>query len=127
MVIVAPGCGPAFVQPSVYPNDYLKRVGDAQLERDLTDCNDLASTYVKDRDKYNQLARDTATGAVVGSASGALAGVIIGDNVGRAVGAGAAVGAIIPILQSLFTSDDASPDRETFVETCLRDRGYQVL
>ena len=126
-IIVLAGCSTTFVRPNLYPNDHLLKNSKEQVDRDMVQCNDLATTYVKDASKYNKIARESITGAAIGSASGALAGVIVGNSVGRSVGAGAAVGAIIPILQRLFQSNEPSPNRERFVEICLRDKGYQVL
>jgi outer membrane lipoprotein SlyB len=127
VLAVATGCGPTTVKPDLYLNEHLRQVGNEQLERDIAECNDLAATYVKHSGKYDELARDTAKGAVIGSAAGALGGVIMGDNVGRALAAGAAAGAINPLLQQVFSSGEPSPNREKFVEYCLADRGYQVL
>ena len=124
---IAAGCSSASIKPDLYPNKHLLGLSKQEVDRDISECNDLAQTYVNDSARYNKIARETATGAAIGSASGALAGVITGANVGRSVGAGAAVGAIVPLLQRLFSSDQPTPTREKFVELCLSDRGYQVL
>ncbi len=115
VTLLIQGCGPTFVRPTIYPNEHLRQVGHEQFERDLTECNGLATTYVTDKDRYDEIARDSLTGAAVGSASGAVAGVVLGESVGRAVGAGAAVGAIVPLLHNIFRADEPSPDRERFV------------
>ena len=121
-------CSPTFVRPTIYPNEHLKQVGDAQFERDLNECNDLATTYASDKNRYDDLARQSLGGAAIGSASGAVGGAILGGKIGRSVAAGAAIGAIIPLLHQMFRSDDAaSPNREKFVSYCLQDRGYKVL
>ncbi len=125
--LLSVGCTSTFVRPNLYPNSYLLNKPKAEVEADLKRCNELADTYVKDASQYNQIARDSLAGAAIGSASGALAGTIVGSNVGRSVGAGAAVGAIVPLLQSLFQNHQPSPDRESFVKLCLKDKGYQVL
>jgi hypothetical protein len=129
IVVNIAGCGNKRVEPTIYPNEHSRRGGPDQLERDLDECNALADRYAQDRDTLTDAARQGLTGAVIGSAGGALGGVIMGGNVGRSVGAGAAIGAIIPILQIIINSaisPDSSPNRETFVRYCLRDRGYQV-
>ncbi len=130
VIITTSGCGNRRIEPNIYPNEHSRRGGPAQFERDVDECNGLADQYVRDRDTLTEAAKAGLTGAVVGSAGGALGGVIVGANVGRSVGAGAAIGAIIPILQVIInsaTSSDSSPNRETFVSYCMRDRGYQVL
>lgn len=127
LAIFFAGCSPAFVRPDLYPNDHLRSVGSEKLEKDIAECNDLASTYVSDADTYDKLIRDMGVGSAVGAGSGVLAGVITDSSLGRATAAGAAVGAIIPILQKIFTLDQASPNREKFVAMCLTDRGYLVL
>jgi outer membrane murein-binding lipoprotein Lpp len=123
------GCSSKRIEPMIYPNDYSHRVGEAQISRDIDECNALADQYAKDRDALTEAAKQGLGGAVIGSTAGALGGVIIGGNVGRSVGAGAAVGAVIPLLQMIISSATepaTTPSRETFVNYCMRDRGYQI-
>ena len=126
LLLVTVGCSPSRVEPAIFPNTHFNDVGEAGVQRDIDECNALATRYVKDAEIFNKVARDTLTGGVIGSAAGALGGVITGGNVGRSVGAGAAIGVIIPLLQSIFQSTDSTPSRTTFVEYCLRDRGYDI-
>ena len=126
ILLVTSGCSPSRVEPTIYPNVHFHDVGEAGVERDIDECNVLATRYVKDAEIFNKVARDALAGGLVGSAAGALGGVITGGNVGRSVGAGAAIGVIIPLLQSIFQSNNSTPSRTTFVEYCLRDRGYDI-
>ena len=123
------GCSSSRIEPVIYPNEHSRVVGDAQISRDIDECNVLADQYAKDRDTLTEAAKRGLGGAVIGSAAGALGGVITGGNVGRSVGAGAAIGAVIPLLHMIISSatePSTTPSRETFVNYCMRDRGYQV-
>lgn len=120
------GCS-SHIEPTLYPNDHLLKVGPEQADRDIQECNDLADRYVKNASEFDRLARDSLTAGAIGAGTGALGGVIIGENVGRSVAAGAAVGAIIPLLQHIFESQQPSPTRARFVEYCLSTKGYSII
>ena len=126
VVLLISGCGSSKIQPPLIPNMHYRDAGEAQVQKDVDECNGLADQYGKQPDRYTDMARQAGTGVIIGSAAGALGGVIMGGNVGRSVGAGAAIGAIVPLIQMLLTSNDDTPSRTTFVEACLTNRGYEV-
>ena len=117
-------CGPK--RPVLYPNDYLKQVGQSQAEREIDTCIQMANDYKASGDKTKEIAKDTGKAAVVGAATGAVVGVIAGDaGIGAAIGgAGAATAAL---GAGIMRSDEPDPIFRQFVDQCLREKGYQPL
>jgi len=72
------------------------------------------------------VARDSAIGAGGGAVIGAVGGAIYG-GAGRGAAAGAATGATAGILHGLLNAGSPSPLYQSYVNTCLSDRGYRVL
>ncbi|MGH7789142.1 MAG: hypothetical protein ACRERC_19885, partial [Candidatus Binatia bacterium] len=70
-------------KPTLYPNEHYNKVGAAQAEGDIADCEARAQDYVKTGGKGGQRAAETArnvgVGAAVGAAGGAVGGAIGGD------------------------------------------------
>lgn len=101
-------------------------VDQAQLDRDIDECQALARQHTREG---SAMARDTArrtgVGAAIGAATGAVGGAIWG-NPGRGAATGAAVGATSGLLGSLFSRGD-DPVRRRYVERCMTDRGYDVI
>src|SRR5690606_17629366 len=62
----------ACAQPVLYPNDHLRKVGEATAQEDVRACMSMADNAGADR--HGWLARDTAGGAAVGAAAGAAGG-----------------------------------------------------
>ena len=48
-------------------------------------------------------------------------------SAGRGAGAGAAVGAVGGLASGLFKSSEPDPLYKSYVDTCLRERGYQTI
>jgi hypothetical protein len=122
-------------QPTLYPNETYNRVGKAQADQDIAACEAKAKEYVKSGGADSQMAKDTARnvggGAAIGAASGAVGGAI-GGNVGQGAAVGAASGATAGLLGTLFANmwgGGGAPDPvyANFVETCLREKGYQPI
>lgn len=111
--------------PDFYPNEHLRAVGQAQAHQDTRYCMSLADEYVKEPEKWKDVATDSLGGAVLGTATGAVGGAIVG-NTGRGVGIGAATGAIIGLVRGLQKAGDPNPTYERFVEQCLSEKGYRV-
>lgn len=136
-ILVAVGllAGCAVKRPTLYPNEKYNSVGKAQADQDIADCEAKAKEYVKTGGVDSQMARDaaknTAGGAVVGAAGGAVGGAI-GGNVGQGAAVGAASGATAGLVGTLLGglfSGGSGPDPvyASFVETCLREKGYQPI
>lgn len=113
--------------PQFYPNAHLQSVGSERAREDREYCMSLADEYVEDKGRYNDMAKDTAVGAVGGAAAGAVGGAILGGSVGRTTAAGAAAGAVIAIVRGLFEMSEQSPSYQRFVEYCLQKRGYEIV
>ncbi len=61
--------------PVLYPNAHLNTVGDAQAQRDIAECQQLADAYVK-----SNPSGDIAKSTVIGGAGGALVGAAVGRS-----------------------------------------------
>jgi hypothetical protein len=101
-------------------------VGEAASKRDIDECMQLASSADLEKSKAGETAKSTATGAAVGGAAGAAGGAIMG-SAGRGAGAGAAVGAVGGLAGGLFSASEPDPLYKSYVNTCLRERGYQTI
>jgi len=111
--------------PVLYPNAYLKTVGQEQADRDIADCRQQAEAYIKS-DAAKTVAKDTviggAGGAVVGGAVGAVRG-----SFGSDLGVGAAAGAAAGLVSGVIKASEPSPLYKSFVNRCLSTKGYEVI
>ena len=131
LVVVVAGCSAR--RPVLYPNEQYNKVGDAAAQRDIDDCLNRASQYVKSGGQSEQAARQvggrTAVGAGVGAATGAVGGAIAG-NPGEGAAVGAASGATAGLLTGIFdfwSAREVDPVYSNFVDRCLRERGYDPI
>jgi len=122
MAVLA-GC--AAPQPVVYPNARMRGVGPYEIDRDIAECRYLADLYVRN-DPAADTAAKTLLGAGAGAALGAVAGALTGDP-GRGAAIGAATGAAGGFLHGIFGAAQPSPVYRSYVDQCLREKGYQVL
>jgi hypothetical protein len=113
--------------PDLFPNEKLNRTPRGQVNADMNHCLSLADEYIKQPNKYGEMAKEGLVGGAVGAGTGALAGVITGNNAGRATGAGAAVGGVLGVLHAASKMNDRSPSYQRFVEHCLQKQGYEVI
>ena len=126
------GCSAA--KPTLYPNEQYQKVGAAHADADIADCQAKADEYVKSGGHTGEMAKEGArnagVGAAVGGASGAVGGAIYG-NPGEGAAVGAASGATAGLLGTMFgwmfRPSEPEPVYRNFVETCLHDKGYQVI
>jgi len=118
------GC--AASQPVLYPNAHLQEVGDAKSKQDIAYCETLAAEYVKNPSKVAEVAKHGAGGAATGAVLGAIGGAI-GDGAGEGAAIGAAVGVTSGVLTALVKSNQPNATHVSFVNKCLRDRGYEVV
>ena len=117
------GCGAR--KPALYPNDYLKQVGEERAKQDIQECDRQAAEYVKSQPGLDT-AKSTGVGAVAGAVVGGAVGAVTGDF-GRGVAAGAAGGGASGFLAGLFRASEPSPVHKGFVDRCLREKGYEVI
>lgn len=122
------GCASMMAEkrPQLYPNDKLASTSSIQAQSDVDRCMSLADSYIKEPNKYTEVAKQGLIGGALGAGTGAVAGTIMGEA-GRGTGAGAAVGGIIGILKGLSEVNERSPSYERFVEHCLQKQGYEII
>jgi outer membrane lipoprotein SlyB len=118
------GC--AQQRPVLYPNPYLKTVGQERAESDINECVRLATEQGAQGDSGEQVAKDTAKGGAIGGATGAAVGAVLG-SVGRGAAAGAAGGAAGALTYGLFRSSEPDPVFRAFVDRCLHEKGYEPI
>jgi hypothetical protein len=122
------------MHPTVYPNEHYQKVGTAQADVDIADCEAKAQAFVKSGGHGTQMAveagRNVGVGTAIGAATGAAGGAIWGDAAEGAA-AGAAGGATAGLLGTLFGwmlhKTEPEPVYRNFVETCLANKGYQPI
>lgn len=113
-------------RPVLYPNAYLKHVGNETAEADIDECIQKAVDYGTKTNSGARVAKDTAKGAAVGGAAGTAVGAVTG-NVGRGAAAGAAGGGAANMTRSMINSGKPDPVFRKFVEQCLRNKGHQPV
>lgn len=111
--------------PDLYPNAKLSETPRGQVQADVNYCMSLADQYIKDPNRYGNIAKQGLVGGALGAGTGAVAGVITG-NTGRGTGAGAAVGGILGVLKGMSEMNERTPSYERFVEHCLQKQGYEI-
>ncbi len=114
-------------EPILYPNATLEANGETQVDRDLSECSELAKEYKAGPNQGGEVATTTVEDATVGGAAGAAGGAVLG-NVGAGAAASAAAGAAGGIVRGIFrTRRDPDPNYRLFVERCLERKGYEVV
>ena len=111
--------------PILYPNDHLKKVGQATAKRDIEECQQQAAEYVK-----SQAGLETAKSTAVGAGAGAIVGGAVGavtGNVGRGAAVGAVGGGTSGFLHGLFSGSQPSPVQKNYVDRCLKEKGYEPI
>jgi hypothetical protein len=121
---LASACAEA--RPVFYPNAHYTQVGEQAAQADLDACIQFANESKASGDKGTEVAKSTAGGAAVGGAVGAATGAVLG-NFGRGLGAGAAGGAAGGLVTGLFKASEPDPVFKSFVDRCLREKGYDVI
>ncbi len=125
LAILALACGST--RPVLYPNDLYEEVGEYAAEEDVTHCIELAESNGLPTEKQGS---EAAEGAAKGSLAGAIVGGAVGwvlGNPGKGAAAGAAGGGTRGGMSGYAGSGDADPLYRRFVETCLREKGYQPI
>jgi uncharacterized protein YcfJ len=111
--------------PVLYPNDYMKIVGEPQAQSDIEECSQLADSYAK----ANPGAK-VVGGAIVGGAGGALVGGAVGavtGSIGRGALVGGVAGATSGLVRGIYKASQPSPVYKAFVNRCLKDKGYDPI
>jgi hypothetical protein len=132
-VLLVSGC--SATHPTLYPNEQYHKVGQAQADSDIEECETRAKEYVKTGGgtagpRAAEAARNVGVGGVVGAAGGAVGGAIYGNpGEGAAVGAasGATAGLVGTLFGWMFQRSEPDPVYRNFVEKCLQDKGYDPI
>jgi len=122
-ILLLAGCG--YQRPVLYPNPYLKQVGEPQAQADIAECMTQAQTYVKSNPEA-KVAGSTAVGAGAGAAVGGAMGSITG-HLGTGAAIGAAGGAVAGVIRGTSRASQPSPVFKDFVNRCLREKGYEPI
>ena len=120
----AAGC--ASKRPVLYPNAQYRSAGVEVRQADIDTCMVEAETGVGDKNAAAETAGHTAVGAGTGAAVGAVGGAISG-GAGTGAAVGAATGGMLGLFGGLWRTRDHDPIYMAYVETCLREKGYQPL
>ena len=123
---VLAGCASQPPRPVLYPNSHLQSVGQAQADRDIAECRQLALSSGVAEKKSGEVGKKATTGAAIGGASAGAWGLVRGDPGQSALG-GAAAGAAAGVVRGGIQSMETSPIFKNFVQRCLRERGYEVI
>jgi hypothetical protein len=127
ILLVCAACAAcAAKRPVLYPNQHYRQVGIEISQIDIDACMQMAETGVGDKNRAAETAGSTAVGAGGGAAVGAVGGAITG-NAGTGAAVGAATGGTVGLMRGLFGSRQRDPIFMAYVETCLREKGYQPL
>ncbi len=123
------GCAAA--SPILYENQKYRDVGKSGAARDIAECRELAehAGATPGAGKAGQAAKSAGVGAAGGAAAGAVGGAI-GGSPGIGAAAGAASGAVWSLFSAMFdwmTPSQPSSVHMNYVNTCLAERGYQVV
>ena len=119
------GCGPK--RPVLYPNDLYRQVGKEAAEEDISHCVELAELNDLPTEKQaDEAAKGATRGGIIGGLVGGAIGWVLG-NPGRGAAAGAAGGGTRGAVGGYERSGDGDPIYRSFVDTCLREKGYQPI
>jgi hypothetical protein len=124
-IIALAGC--ASKRPVLYPNDKLKQVGNEQAQADIDECMRLATEYGAKEDAGGKIVKNTTASAAVGAAAGAAIAAVLGGDVGRGAAAGGAGSGAATATRGAIDSRDPHALFQSFVEKCLREKGYETI
>ena len=113
-------------RPVLYPNQHYRDAGIEVSKVDIDTCMEMAETGVGDKNDAANTAGRTAVGAGAGAAVGAVGGAITG-GAGTGAAVGAATGGTAGFLSGLWDTRGHDPIYIAYVETCLREKGYQPI
>ncbi|RLA19743.1 MAG: hypothetical protein DRQ61_04445 [Gammaproteobacteria bacterium] len=123
--LIATACATP-VKPTLYPNSHLKRVGGAVAQQDIDECYASARNYGVKENKDGNTGKKAAKGAVIGGLSAGAWGLVTG-NAGERALAGAAAGGATGAAVGAMDSKNIDPVFKSYVNKCLRDKGYEVI
>ena len=126
----ATGSRSSAVEPVLYPNDTLKRVGEAQGQMDAQACTGSAEAAgLTPNEKSDEIERRAGEGAAIGGVASTVGALIRGGTQGalRAAATGAALGGSAGAVSGAFHNNRPNATYRSFVQRCLRDKGFDVI
>jgi hypothetical protein len=111
----------------LYPNAHYEAVGEAAARQDVNECMRRAREFGADSGKGKAIAKETVGGAAIGAASAAAWAAVRGSDAAERAGAGAAAGGAAGLVSGALRSGEPSQIYKSFVQRCLRERGYDVI
>lgn len=129
---VLAGCaGSGAARPVLYPNAMLDRVGEAQGRIEANACMARAQAAgLSPSQANNEVGRSAGEGAAVGGVASMVGALITGrggEGMLRSGVAGAAVGGSAGAVSGAFHNDTSSSVYRSYVQRCLRDKGFDVI
>ena len=126
------GCaGSGAARPVLYPNAMLDRVGEAQGRIEANACMARAQAAgLSPSQANNEVGRRAGEGAAVGGVASMVGALITGrggEGMLRSGVAGAAVGGSAGAVSGAFHNDTPSGVYRSYVQRCLRDKGFDVI
>jgi outer membrane lipoprotein SlyB len=125
ILLLLVGCGAS--RPVLYQSPNPTVAGDPAAQQSAIDeCIASAKQSGAAHNQAVEAGKQTGGAAAVGAAAGGAAGAI-GGHAGRGAAMGAAGGAAGGFTRWMLKSGGLDDIQKRYVETCLRERGYQVL
>ncbi|MBV6471544.1 hypothetical protein FBQ96_10010 [Nitrospirales bacterium NOB] len=116
-------------EPILKPNQRVQLYGKEQAEQEAALCAIKAERagLRHGTHRSGNAGAGATLGLVGGAAVGASAG-LVGGPAGIAIGAaaGSAVGGLLGLLAGIYKPLEPQPDYATFVERCLKEKGYET-
>lgn len=108
------------------PVVYQKDMNQQQANQAIQQCESMASQSANPNGNKKKAAKSAAKRTGGGAAIGGMLGAASGGDGLKGAGLGAAAGASTSILGWMFNDNDVTPQYKSVVNSCLRDKGYQV-
>ncbi|OUR96932.1 cell envelope biogenesis protein OmpA [Halobacteriovorax marinus] len=108
--------------PVLYPNKRYEKVGKAIADGDIDKCMGKADKFLASK-KGKKILKGAGKGSIIGGVVGVVTGALSG-NIVRGATHGAAIGAAAGGASAGVSRDQL---RESFVNRCLRRKGYEVI
>jgi hypothetical protein len=125
VVFLAALSGCATKRPVLYPNDMLQQVGKTQSQADIDYCLQFAEEHGAKENTGGKIVKDSAGSALVGAAAGAAMAAVFGGDIGESAAVGAAGAGAATATRGVINSGDPDAVFRSFVEKCLREKGYE--
>ena len=124
LALLVIGCGAE--RPVLYQSANTVAGDPVTQQQAIDECIALSQQTGVGRNQAAEMGKKTAGSAAVGGAAGAAAGAVRG-HAGRGAAMGAAGAAAGGLTNQILKSGGLDDLERRYVETCLRERGYQTI